>query len=149
MPFGEREVFRVTGVAIHTLLGGTLLLLPFLERIPLPVLFGLFLYMGVVSMRGNQFFERLSLWATDPALYPRTHFVRRVPNGRIHLFTAIQAACLGVLWFVKSSAWGILFPLFIALLVPVRFALGKLFAPEHLDALDADEGPEEEAETWS
>lgn len=140
---------RVSGVAIHLLLGGTLLLLPFLERIPLPVLFGLFLYMGVVSMRGNQFFERLSLWATDPALYPRAHFVRRVPNRRIHLFTLIQATCLGVLWFVKSSAWGILFPLFIALLVPVRFALGRMFAPEHLDALDADEGPEEEAETWS
>ena len=26
--------------------------------------------MGVVSMAGNQFFERLSLWLMDPALYP-------------------------------------------------------------------------------
>ena len=140
---------RVTAVAIHLLLGGTLLFLPFLERIPLAVLFGLFLYMGVVSMRGNQFFERLSLWATDPALYPRAHFVRRVPNRQIHFFTLIQAVCLGVLWVVKSSAFGILFPLFIGLLVPVRFVLGRFFAKEHLAALDAEEGPEEEAETWS
>jgi len=140
---------RVTGVAIHLLLGGTLLFLPVLETIPLAVLFGLFLYMGVVSMRGNQFFERLSLWATDPALYSRTHFVHRVPHRVMHLFTLIQAGCLGGLWIVKASTWGILFPLFIALLVPIRFLLGRVFSSEHLEVLDAEEGPEEESETWS
>jgi len=83
------------------------------------------------------------------ALYPRTHFVRRVPTKVMHLFTLIQAGCLAGLWFVKASAFGILFPLFIAVLVPIRFALGKLFASEHLEILDADEGPEEESEAWS
>ena len=140
---------RVTGVTIHLLLGGTLLFLPLLVHIPLAVLFGLFLYMGVVSMRGNQLFERLSLWATDPALYPRTHFVRQVPRRAMHGFTLIQASCLGILWFVKVSAFGILFPLFIAVLVPVRFGLKRLFAAEHLEVLDAEEGPEEESESWS
>jgi hypothetical protein len=112
---------------------------PMLDKIPLAVLFGLFLYMGVVSMRGNEFFERLSLWATDPALYSRTHFVRRVPHRVIHGFTLIQASCLGLLWFIKTSAFGILFPLFIGLLVPVRMGLGRLFKAEHLEVLDADE----------
>ncbi|GJM23300.1 MAG: hypothetical protein DHS20C15_32150 [Planctomycetota bacterium] len=140
---------RVTGIAIHLLLGGTLLFLPLLEKIPLAVLFGLFLYMGVVSMRGNQFFERLSLWFTDPALYPRTHFMRHVPRKTIHGFTLVQAACLGLLWFVKASAFGILFPLFIAVLVPIRFGLERVFASEHIALLDAEEGPEEESETWS
>ena len=140
---------RVTGIAIHLLLGLTLLFLPMLDKIPLAVLFGLFLYMGVVSMRGNEFFERLGLWATDPALYSRTHFVRRVPHKVIHGFTLIQAACLGSLWFIKTSAFGILFPLFIGLLVPVRMGLGRLFQAEHLEVLDADEGPSEEADTWS
>ena len=140
---------RVTGVAIHAALGGTLLFLPMLEKIPLAVLFGLFLYMGVVSMRGNQLFERLSLWATDPALYSRTHFVQRVPHKVMHFFTLIQASCLAALWVLKTSPLGILFPLFIALLVPIRFGLGRLFKPAHLDVLDAEEGPEEEAESWS
>jgi len=140
---------RVTGVAIHLALGGTLLFLPVLERIPLAVLFGLFLYMGVVSMRGNQFFERLSLWATDPAMYPSTHFVRHVPRRVMHGFTLIQAASLAMLWIVKASAFGILFPLFIALLVPIRFLLSRVIAPEYLEVLDAEEGPEEESETWS
>jgi mannitol/fructose-specific phosphotransferase system IIA component (Ntr-type) len=140
---------RVTGVVIHLALGGTLLFLPMLEKVPMAVLFGLFLYMGVVSMRGNQFFERLSLWATDPAMYPSTHFVRHVPRKVMHGFTLIQAASLAVLWFVKASAFGILFPLFIAALVPIRFLLGRFIAAEHLGFLDAEEGPEEESETWS
>ena len=40
-------------------------------------------------------------------------------------------------------------PLFIALLVPVRFVLQRFFASEHLAVLDADEDPEEEEETWA
>jgi len=39
-----------------------LLLLPWLKSIPMAVLYGLFLYMGVVSISGNQFFERLKLF---------------------------------------------------------------------------------------
>ncbi len=140
---------RVSGMAIHLLIAGSLLLLPLLKFIPMAVLFGLFLYMGVVSMKGNQFFERLSLWATDPALYPSSHYVRRVPRRALHLFTMAQLVCLAVLWIVKASAWSILFPLFIAVLVPVRFLLQRFFDDEHLAVLDAEEGPEEEAESWS
>ena len=140
---------RVTGIAIHILIGASLLLLPVLRHIPLAVLFGLFLYMGVVSMKGNQFFERLSLWATDPALYPSSHYVRRIPRGVMHLFTAAQLACLVVLWAVKTSTFAILFPLFIAILVPIRILMGRFFNTQHLAMLDAEETPSEEAESWS
>lgn len=140
---------RLTGLAIHLLLGLSLLLLPLLKTIPMAVLYGLFLFMGVVSMSGNQFFERISLWLKDPALYPATHYVRRVPRWTIHAFTLLQLACLGVLWFVKSSGIGILFPVFIALLVPIRLLAGRFFAAEHLAALDAEEEPEEEETHWA
>ena len=140
---------RITGIMIHLLIGLSLFLLPYMKFIPLCVLFGLFLYMGVVSMKGNQFFERLSLWATDPALYPKQHYVRRVPSKTMHLFTLIQLICLAVLWVVKTSSWGILFPLFIGLLVPIRFMLNHIFDNKHIAILDAEENPEEEEETWS
>jgi mannitol/fructose-specific phosphotransferase system IIA component (Ntr-type) len=140
---------RITGLAIHLLIGLSLFLLPLLKTIPMAVLYGLFLFMGVVSMSGNQFFERLSLWLKDPALYPVTHYIRRVPRWTIHAFTLLQLACLGVLWFVKSSGIGILFPVFIALLVPVRLLAGRFFATEHLAALDAEEEPEEEETHWA
>jgi hypothetical protein len=51
--------------------------------------------------------------------------------------------------FVKSSGIGILFPIFIALLVPVRLLAGRIFEAEHLAALDAEEEPEEEETDWA
>ena len=108
------------------------------------VLYGLFLFMGVVSIKGNQFFERLTLWFMDSDLYPLTHYTRRVPMKVVHQFTLLQLAGLVVLWTVKVSSLAILFPLFIAAGVPIRFLAGRLFAPEHLAALDAEEEPDEE-----
>ena len=140
---------RITGLGIHLLIGLSLFLLGYLKLIPMAVLYGLFLFMGVVSMSGNQFFERLSLWLRDPSLYPSTHYIRRVPLRTIHKFTALQVVCLGVLWIVKTSVLGIVFPLFIAILVPVRFIAGRFFAPEYLVALDAEEEPEEEETHWA
>lgn len=140
---------RISALAIHIMLGLSLSLLAVLKMVPMAVLYGLFLFMGVVSMKGNQLFERLSLWAMDSDLYPPAHYIRRVPNWKIHAFTAIQLLCLVILWITKASAIGILFPLFIALLVPVRFLLNRFFDQQHLLALDASEIPEDEETQWS
>ncbi|MEM8864889.1 MAG: PTS sugar transporter subunit IIA [Planctomycetota bacterium] len=143
---------RVTNLAIHLLIGASLLLLPLLEIVPMAVLYGLFLFMGVVSIAGNQFFERMGLWLKDPDLYPVTHYIRRAPIKTIHLFTGIQLACLAMLWMIKTaddSRIAILFPLFVVLLAPVRYASGLWFKREHLAALDTDEEPDEEKTHWS
>jgi hypothetical protein len=140
---------RVTGLVTALLIGSTLFFLPWLHFIPVAILYGLFLFMGVVSLVANQFFERLSLWLIDPALYPTTHYTRRVPIGTIHRFTLLQAICLAVLWMVKVSVLGLLFPLFIALLIPVRLLAGRFFSATDLAALDAEEEPEEEETHWA
>lgn len=140
---------RVTGLAIHILIGLSLFLLPVLKVVPMAVLYGIFLFMGVVSMAGNQFFERLRLWAMEPSYYPSTHYIRRVPTWIIHKFTFIQLACLVVLWIIQASALAIAFPLFVALVVPVRLLLNRFFDPKHLEALDAAEEPEDEATHWA
>lgn len=141
---------RVTGLSIHLLVGASLLLLPYLKLIPMAVLYGIFLFMGVVSMKGNQFFERIALWPMDSSLYPAAHYIRRVKLWIIHVFTLIQGLCLGVLWMVKTGPplVAIFFPLFIALLVPVRFLLGRFFTASDLAHLDAEETPEEEETHW-
>ena len=95
-----------------------------------------------------QFFERLSLWLMDASLYPSTHYLRTVPRRVIHLFTAMQLAGLVILWVVKVSALAILFPLFIALGVPLRMLAGRIFKAEYLAALDAEEEPEDEETQW-
>ncbi len=145
---------RLTGLAIHVLIGASVFVLPWMTRIgveiPMAVLFGLFMFMGVTSLGGNQLFDRVKLWLMDPALHPRTHYVRQVPIAKIHAFTAIQLAGLAILWVVKASALALLFPLFIGLLVPLRLLLNRLFEHRHLTALDseeeADEGPLHETE---
>jgi len=135
---------RVSNIAIHLLIGGSLFLLPLLSYIPMAVLFGVFLYMGVGTLGGNQFADRLKLWVMDPEKYPETHYLRAVPKRVIHIFTAVQLVCLAILWVVKSSMIGLAFPFFVAMLVPVRMLLGRWIDPEHIALLDGDEVPADE-----
>ncbi|MAQ13854.1 MAG: HCO3- transporter [Sandaracinus sp.] len=136
---------RVSNLTIHLLIGAAVLFfLPYLSLIPMAVLFGLFLFMGIGTLGGNQFVDRLKLWIMDPKLYPPTHYLRAVPLRYVHWYTGVQLVCLTVLWLVKASAIGILFPFFVAMLVPVRMALKKPFWPHHLALLDAEEGPADE-----
>lgn len=138
---------RVSALLVHLLIGGSLLLLPLVNLIPNAVLFGLFLYMGFATLGGNDFFDRVRLWVTDPALYPRTHYIRTVPMRTIHWFTALQFGGLVSLWLLKTTKiqgfpLGILFPLLIALLVPFRMSLGRFFDEKDLEILDSEESEE-------
>lgn len=142
---------RVSGIVIHLLIGGTLLVIPLLQFLPMATLYGIFLFMGFVSLKGVQFIQRLGYWLMDSALYPINHYTRRVPTRTIHLFTLIQLVCLVTLCFINVSPYEpirILFPIFIALLVPIRALLGYFFDKDHLAFLDADEAPDEEGQHW-
>ena len=149
---------RISGLAIHLLIGGGVVFIDvkvgsntvggLIKAIPMPVLFGLFLFMGFNTLLGNEFWERVTLWITDPKLYPKTHYVKIVPYKKIHLFTGIQAAALAALWALKTSAIGILFPVLIALLVPLRLFLKRFYTPEELAALDAEEELDEAADAF-
>ena len=139
---------RISPLLVHLLIGASLLFLPLVAQIPMSVLFGLFLFMGFATLAGNEFFERVRMWAMDPRLYPKSHhFMGKVPMKVVHAFTAVQVACLAALWILKSSALGLLFPVLIALLVPIRRALPRFFEPEHLRALDEEEDAEVFEET--
>lgn len=49
-----------------------------LRQIPLAVLFGIFLYMGVMSLNGIQLTERLILLLMPPKYHPDQNYVRKV-----------------------------------------------------------------------
>lgn len=57
---GEKPTFlgvreqRVTQICIFLLVGGSVLFTSVLQRIPMPVLYGVFLYMGTSSLKGSQ-----------------------------------------------------------------------------------------------
>merc|ERR1712012_1410202 len=94
---------RLTAFSVSVLLGVSVLLAPILKLVPFAVLFGVFLYMGVSSMTGVQFFDRIHLLFMPVKHHPQLSYVRRVRTFKMHLFTIAQIVGLGVLWAVKSS----------------------------------------------
>ena len=82
---------RVTAVLSHIIIGISLLATEtVLKKIPKPVLDGLFLFLGLSGLYGNQLFERILLVFTEQAAYPPNHYVRYVPQRQIHIFTLCQ-----------------------------------------------------------
>ncbi|XP_078144487.1 electrogenic sodium bicarbonate cotransporter 1-like [Centroberyx gerrardi] len=132
---GVREQ-RVTGVLVFLLTGLSVFMAPILKFIPMPVLYGVFLYMGVASLNGVQFMDRLMLLLMPAKHQPDLIYLRHVPQRRIHLFTFIQAICLALLWILKSTVAAIVFPVMILALVAVRKAMDYLFSQHDLSYLD-------------
>jgi len=132
---------RLTHLFIHLLVLITIFAMNAIKEIPMAVLYGVFLYMGLVSLWTNQFYERVLMLAMQPALYPRRPHTRRVERNRMHYFTAVQLAVFVVLYVVKTiKAIAIAFPLVIAACIPMRlFYLPRLFSEQELLFLDGDE----------
>ena len=53
-----------------------------LRQVPLAILFGVFLYMGIVSMTGVQLFERVELLFMPMKHHPQKSYVRHVSDAR-------------------------------------------------------------------
>ncbi|XP_026831199.1 electrogenic sodium bicarbonate cotransporter 1 isoform X2 [Ooceraea biroi] len=133
---GVREQ-RVTHILIFLMIGCSVLLTPMLRNIPMPVLFGVFLYMGVASLKGLQFFDRILIMLMPVKYQPDYMFLRQVPLKRVHVFTVIQLACLTCLWLIKSfSQTSILFPLMLVVMIGIRKLLDFVFTQRELKILD-------------
>ncbi|CAG0891454.1 unnamed protein product [Darwinula stevensoni] len=197
---------RLTGMFAHVLIGLSILMLPLpLAYIPTAVLDGLFLYMAVTALNGNQMFERITLLFTEQhtkkknewsggggeetasliepksrifkkrrhsvfyfnpeelelqiswtdtvdgceacpssfleAAYPPNHYIRRVPQRKIHQFTACQVLQLLFMCVVGFYPWPyvkMVFPILLLVLMPLRHkVIPKLIEKKFLDALDA------------
>ncbi|KAL0107935.1 hypothetical protein PUN28_014892 [Cardiocondyla obscurior] len=133
---GVREQ-RVTHILIFLMIGCSVLLTPMLRNIPMPVLFGVFLYMGVASLKGLQFFDRILIMLMPVKYQPDYMFLRQVPLKRVHMFTAMQLTCLICLWLIKSfSHTSILFPLMLVVMIGIRKSLDFIFTQRELKILD-------------
>jgi len=143
---GERSATkeqRITGTAIHALIGACVLFAQprqLLTQISLPVLMGLFLYLGVSSLPGNEMWERILEIFKDPSVAVKQRWTGKVPVKVSKLFTFIQLGCLGAMFWVKDSPIGVLFPVVIAMLAPLRFGLEKfgIISKKDMDVLDAE-----------
>ncbi|XP_065863893.1 boron transporter 1 [Euphorbia lathyris] len=138
---------RLSNLLQAIMVGGCVAAMPMIKKIPTSVLWGYFAFMAIESLPGNQFWERILLLFTAPSrrykVLEEYHaaFVETVPFKTIAMFTIFQTgyllACFGITWIPLA---GVLFPLMIMLLVPVRqYILSKLFKGAHLQDLDAAE----------
>ncbi|CAG0880209.1 unnamed protein product [Darwinula stevensoni] len=133
---GVREQ-RVTHLLIFVMMGLSVVLTPVLKHIPMPVLYGVFLYMGVSSLKGLQFFDRILIMFMPAKYQPDLTFLRQVPLKRVHLFTIVQLLCFILLWVIKSfKDTSILFPFMLVVMVGIRKLLDFVFEPRELKILD-------------
>ncbi|KAM6042429.1 band 3 anion transport protein isoform 2-T3 [Chlamydotis macqueenii] len=131
---------RLSGFLVAVLIGVSILMEPILKYIPLAVLFGIFLYMGVTSLFGIQLFDRILLLLMPPKYHPKEPYVTRVKTWRMHLFTFTQIIVLVLLWAVKSTQASLALPFLLILTVPLRrFLLPKIFQDIELKCLDTDD----------
>ncbi|XP_036926628.1 sodium bicarbonate cotransporter 3 isoform X1 [Sturnira hondurensis] len=132
---GIREQ-RVTGLIIFILMGLSVFMTSVLKFIPMPVLYGVFLYMGVSSLKGIQFFDRIKLFGMPAKHQPDLIYLRYVPLWKVHIFTVVQLTCLVLLWVIKASAAAVVFPMMVLALVFVRKLMDLCFTKRELSWLD-------------
>uniref|UniRef100_A0A5K3FIS4 Anion exchange protein n=1 Tax=Mesocestoides corti TaxID=53468 RepID=A0A5K3FIS4_MESCO len=140
---GERPIYlgcreqRVTGFFIFLFIGLSVFMSQILRCIPMAVLYGVFLLMGITSLNGLQLMERVGLFFMPAKYQPDYPYLRHVRLGRVHLFTFIQALCLILLYVIKSVPQiSMLFPLMVLAMCFVRKALDFVFTQEELYWLD-------------
>ncbi|KAL7577117.1 hypothetical protein ACA910_019719 [Epithemia clementina (nom. ined.)] len=132
---------RLTMFLSHLMVGLSLLVLQVLQLLPMPVLYGVFLFMGLSALPAMQFWNRFLLFLQQPSRYPDTVFTRYMDKSRIHMYTLWQILFFGLVFFVQNmSAISIIFPFMTLLCIPARLS----FLPHFLEGwelllLDGDD----------
>lgn len=69
---------RLTGLLVSVMVGISVLAAGWLRLVPMAVLFGVFLYMGISALGGIQFWDRCILLFKPVKHHPPLPYVRRV-----------------------------------------------------------------------
>jgi len=138
---------RLTNLFVHSLVLASIFALNVIKLIPVPVLYGVFLYMGLASLGSNQFWKRITMFFMQPSMYPREPYTKHMETRKVNAYTAVQLLLFGVLYMVKSiKTIAIAFPIVIAACIPIRlYVLPKVFTESELIVID---GEDHEIEEW-
>ncbi|CAF1226295.1 unnamed protein product [Adineta ricciae] len=128
---------RVSALLMAILTGLSVFFTKILSFIPMPVLYGVFLFMGVSALRNMQIFDRVLLIFMPQKHQPDHPYLRHVRISRVHLFTGIQIISLAGMFAVKSvKSIAIGFPLLVLATCFVRKLMDRVFTQEELFWLD-------------
>jgi hypothetical protein len=106
--------------------------------IPRGALFGLFLYLGMGALHGNEIWERFTLCFMLAKRRPKIPVVAEVKWRTVQLWTFIQALCAFSIFAIAQFAdVGYIYPALLTALVPIRsYILDRLFDADDLKYLD-------------
>jgi len=137
MEITEVTETRTTGFIIHAMLASTVMLLPVIKKIPIPVVSGVFLFLGRKLMTGNTFFKRITDASAERARLPRKNPINLLGRKKMNIYTSVQVLCLlGLFGFKQIPSITIFFPAMIVVLMSIRaFVLPKFFSEEEFVAL--------------
>ena len=138
---------RLTMFLSHLLVGLSLVALNVLRLLPLPVLYGVFLFMGLSSLPNIQFWNRFLLFFQQPSKYPETPYTKYMTKSRIHMYTVIQMIFFFLVFALMNiKAIAIIFPFMTFCCIPARlFLLPRFFEGWELVLLD---GEDEQMGAW-
>ena len=131
---------RLTGLFVHALIFATIFALSLLKILPLAVLYGVFLFMGLVALPAQQFWQRILLFFMQPTKYPETPYTKYMAKKRIHLYTFVELLFFGLVFTVREiKTIAIAFPLMTLMCIPARvYLLPRIFKQWELLLVDGD-----------
>lgn len=137
---------RVAPMVVYLLCFLGLIFPSILERCPEGVVNGILTFVGLQGIlpgTGNQLIDRIVLLMTSPSEFvvgDAAPSYMSLSWSRIHLYTAIQLACLAACWGWRfTGPLALAFPLVIVGFVPFRLlVLPEVFTKEELEALDSE-----------
>jgi len=138
---------RLTYLFSHLLVGLSLLFLTAMKKIPMPVLLGVFLFMGLSSLGSIDFWKRFLMFFQQPSLYDETPFTKYMKLGRIDMYTIVQLIFFSGVFIVQNTkSIAIAFPFMTLMCIPGRlWLLPMFFEGWELMLLD---GEAEQIEKW-
>ena len=131
---------RLTGLFVHVLIFSTIFALSLLKILPMAVLYGVFLFMGLVALPAQQFWQRILLFFMQPSKYPETPYTKYMEKKRIHLYTVVELVFFGIVLTVREiKTIAIAFPLMTLMCIPARvYLLPRIFTQWELLLVDGD-----------
>ena len=131
---------RLTMLFSHMCVGFSILALDLLTLLPLPVLNGVFLFMGVSALPGIQFWNRLLLFFQQPGKCHENPYTKYMDKGCIHLFTLFQMGFFAHVVVVQNiKAVAVVFPMMTFISIPARtHLLPRFFQGWELVLMDGD-----------
>jgi hypothetical protein len=108
-------------------------------QVPQPIIIGIFLYLGLSSIRGNQMFDRLFvLFTCEHERWPGYYYVQDVDRREMTRFTIFQVVITMILVVIsRISQIAIAFPFLTALCIPLRvYIVPRMFDAQALKILD-------------